>query len=319
MSPILFAVYVDSMLGRLEQSGVGCHIDEHFVGALAYADDVTLVAPSRSGIRTLINVCEQFSLDYEITFNGTKSQLLLFKGIFSNVSVCGFHVNGQYVEVSKCTMHLGHSVSSSDRTEIVKYAKSSFCSNFNIFRADFCHISSRLINILFQKYCCVFYGSPLWPLEGDMIKSSCVDWRKALRWVWSVDNRTHCYIITSLSNQVPLFWVKRRGLSNSSETVCPVKTILLKLFPRLPFVTQCLTQLAFVEVHWTVMASYLLNLIWMIISDNVWTKIDVLLDLINIREGNISCNGFTGEEINFMIYDICVNWICILAEYASFF
>ena len=36
LSPILFAVYVDSLLGRLEQSGVGCHIGGHFVGALAY-------------------------------------------------------------------------------------------------------------------------------------------------------------------------------------------------------------------------------------------------------------------------------------------
>ena len=31
LSPILFAVYVDSLLGRLEQSGVGCHIGGHFV------------------------------------------------------------------------------------------------------------------------------------------------------------------------------------------------------------------------------------------------------------------------------------------------
>ena len=51
-----------------------------------------------------------------------------FKGIFSNVSACGFHVNGQYVEVSKCAMHLGHSISSGDRTEIVKYANISFWS-----------------------------------------------------------------------------------------------------------------------------------------------------------------------------------------------
>ena len=73
LSPILFAVYVDSLVGRLDKSGVGCHIGGHFVGALANADDVTLVAPSRSGIRTLINVCEQFALDNDITFNGTKS------------------------------------------------------------------------------------------------------------------------------------------------------------------------------------------------------------------------------------------------------
>ena len=79
MSLILFAVYVDSVLGRLEQSGVGCHIGGYFVGALAYADDVTLVAPRPSGIRTLINVCEQYALDYDITFNGTKSQQMFLK------------------------------------------------------------------------------------------------------------------------------------------------------------------------------------------------------------------------------------------------
>ena len=90
LSPILFAVYVDSLLGRLEQSGVGCHIGGHFVGALAYADDVTLVAPSRSGIRTLINVCEQFALDYDITFNGTKSQLMFLKVDFLTFLLVAF-------------------------------------------------------------------------------------------------------------------------------------------------------------------------------------------------------------------------------------
>ena len=79
MSSILFAVYVDSLLGRLEQSGVGCYIGGHFVGALAYDNDVTLAAPSRSGIRILINVCEQFALDYDITFNGTKSKIMFLK------------------------------------------------------------------------------------------------------------------------------------------------------------------------------------------------------------------------------------------------
>ena len=55
---------------------------------------------------------------------------MFFKGRFSNVSACGFHVNGQYVEVSKRAMHLGHTISSGDRTEIVKYAKISFWNSF---------------------------------------------------------------------------------------------------------------------------------------------------------------------------------------------
>ena len=117
----------------------------------------------------LVNACEQFSLDYGINFNGTKSQLMFFKGRFPNISACGLHVNGQYVEVSKCAMHLGHSISSGDRN--CEVCEKKFWSSFNIFRADFGHISSRLKILLFHKYCCVFYGSPLWPLEGAMIQS----------------------------------------------------------------------------------------------------------------------------------------------------
>ena len=47
---------------------------------------------------------------------------------------------------------------------------------------------------------------------------------------------------------------------------------------------------------------------WHLISDNVCIQIDVFFfNVINVRDGNISCDGFTGEEISYMIYDICVN------------
>ena len=32
---------------------------------------------------------------------------------------------------------------------------------------------------------------------------------------------------------------------------------------------------------------------WRLISDNVFNTLYVLLDLINVRDGNISCDGFT--------------------------
>ena len=46
ISPILFALYIDDLLYELEQSGVGCYLDDLFVGALTYADDLTLLAPT---------------------------------------------------------------------------------------------------------------------------------------------------------------------------------------------------------------------------------------------------------------------------------
>ena len=44
----------------------------HFTGALAYADDITLLSPSMSGLRTLSKVCEEYATEFDVTFIGQK-------------------------------------------------------------------------------------------------------------------------------------------------------------------------------------------------------------------------------------------------------
>ena len=51
---ILFSIYTDG-LKRLQETGVGCHMGHHFSAALAYADDITLMSPSRSCLAILVN------------------------------------------------------------------------------------------------------------------------------------------------------------------------------------------------------------------------------------------------------------------------
>jgi len=50
LSPVLFCIYIDGLLTKLSESGVGCNMGEDFLGALAYADDIVLIAPSPSAI-----------------------------------------------------------------------------------------------------------------------------------------------------------------------------------------------------------------------------------------------------------------------------
>ena len=45
LSPLLFNVYLDELILLLWEQGVGCHMNDMFVGAFCYADDVTLLAP----------------------------------------------------------------------------------------------------------------------------------------------------------------------------------------------------------------------------------------------------------------------------------
>ena len=50
ISPIFFNLYLDPMLIRHRESRIGCHINNVFTGALAYADDVTIICPSLRGL-----------------------------------------------------------------------------------------------------------------------------------------------------------------------------------------------------------------------------------------------------------------------------
>jgi len=54
-------VYIDDLLLRLSSSGVGCNLGLNFVGALAYADDIVLLAPTPSAMRILLQICDSYA------------------------------------------------------------------------------------------------------------------------------------------------------------------------------------------------------------------------------------------------------------------
>ena len=69
LSPIFWAVYADPMLERLRQLGLGAHIAGLFMGAVCYADDVLLVAPTRNAMQRMLVEVEDFAAKSNITFS----------------------------------------------------------------------------------------------------------------------------------------------------------------------------------------------------------------------------------------------------------
>ena len=78
LSPILFTLYIDDLLMDLKEQGVGCFGDSFFAGALCYADDLVLLAPSPSALRIMICCCEDFAASPGLRFNASKFQLIRF-------------------------------------------------------------------------------------------------------------------------------------------------------------------------------------------------------------------------------------------------
>ena len=66
LSPILFSIYIDILLQKLKNSGLGCYVSHTFTGALGYADDLSLIFPSLSGLCQMIQICKQYGMEYSI-------------------------------------------------------------------------------------------------------------------------------------------------------------------------------------------------------------------------------------------------------------
>ena len=66
LPPTLFSVYIDDLLKQLRN---GCHIDGLWVEAAGYADDLVLLAPSRTTMQSMLYVCEQFARSHNLQFS----------------------------------------------------------------------------------------------------------------------------------------------------------------------------------------------------------------------------------------------------------
>ena len=69
LSPSLFSLYMDELVVKLRKLGLGCHISGVFFGAALYADDLVLLAPSRSALQQMLQLCEEYSLDHNLAFS----------------------------------------------------------------------------------------------------------------------------------------------------------------------------------------------------------------------------------------------------------
>ena len=151
LSPLLFGIYIDELLLRLKKSGIGCRMGIHYVGALGFADDITLICPTVYGLKLMINICEQFAEEYDLTFNGSKSQLLIFNKNKSHTPDPCIKINGNSIKKVSSTTHLGNLLHTEKDYECIEEGKKSLNCTVNMFLSCF-KVCNHSIKIkLFQQ------------------------------------------------------------------------------------------------------------------------------------------------------------------------
>ena len=83
LSSFLFTLYIDELSYQLSyqlnNSNVGCHINNACLSHLFYADDLCLMAPSPMGLQHLINICANYGFENDLLLNRSKSMYMVVK------------------------------------------------------------------------------------------------------------------------------------------------------------------------------------------------------------------------------------------------
>ena len=115
LSPDFFAVYINDLIAMLKSMGLGCHVINLFIACLLFADDMSVIAPTREALQQLLNTCASYCQKFCLKFNVAKTKVMVFgkfsRSISSLAKVSVGDVLVDYVE--KCK-YLGFYLTSHD-------------------------------------------------------------------------------------------------------------------------------------------------------------------------------------------------------------
>ena len=164
LSPYLFNIYIDELSNKLNKRKIGCFIGNSILNHLMYADDLVLISPSTSGLRILLNDCQQYGIEHDIKYNSKKSAIMFIKPKkLPNIMLHEFKINNEVINVVNKYTYLGHIISDSlaDDLDILKQQRIIYAQANSIIRKFFmCTLNVKLT--LFRSYCSPMYLAQLW-------------------------------------------------------------------------------------------------------------------------------------------------------------
>ena len=330
LSPVLFCIYFDELINELQIAKYGCYIGFCFVGVLAYADDLVLLAPSASATRQMLKICDEFGERYSVVFNAAKSKVILclanrsVRSSLINKPIPVFYIGGNVIQYVNEWPHLGHIISvNCDDAKDIMSRRSSLIGQINNILCNFRKVDCSTKIRLVKAYCTSLYGCELWDLSNNCIENICTAWRRGIRQVWRVPNTTHSSLLPGLCETLPLrdlFYKRMLNLIyqclNSQSPIVNFITRHSILFGRMNStvgrnVLSCCERYH-TTINCIVNRTFLVNNIDRVVCtelEAVSNNVDMLRELLCCREGtfNLSNSSFSHYDIEQLIIFVCTS------------
>ena len=210
-SPILFCLYVDSLIKELRSSGLGCQIGGIYLGIAVYADDIFLLSASRNGLQSMVDICQRFAEKFNLRFSTnpqnvskSKTKCIIFSSkVTERRNVSPILLDGAPLPWVEELKHLGNIVQSDNSmTTDITVKRAKFIGKVHSLNQEFYFCNPYVVMNLYKIYACSFYSSSLFDLFGWKLGQLYRTWNKAVRILFNVPMNTHTYLIETISKSL---------------------------------------------------------------------------------------------------------------------
>jgi hypothetical protein len=314
LSPILYSIYNDELLQRLKNNGDGCWVGNHFFGALSYADDLCIMSPTLTGLQNMLQLCEIYGKEYDVMYNSSKTKCMKFSKQVQNVeNMPDVNLCGQSLKWVQSFKYLGNWISSdlSEEFEINKKLGIFYGSVNNLY-SSFRNIGVNHLGMLFNSYCCVFYGSQAWSLSDKNVDKIYVAWNKAVRHICNIPYNTHTLFLPFLVKTLCIrdeLYLRSAKMINTMLHSNNASMKFLAEWSINSYVTiigrnrKIISDTLCCELQDANIKKNLFDKL----SNTFTLECHMIRELLDIRDGNIDLPGFTIYDVHDILHNVCIN------------
>ena len=181
---------------------MGCHLGDVFCWAVGYADDILLLAPSRSAMATMLNICETYAEENNLEFSTdpdpvkSKSKCIFMQGHMRQPKPLNLKLYGVDLPWVKTATHLGHELSEDCKMDLdMRNKRADFINKSTEVRECFNFAQPNQVLQAVKTYCCAMYGAMTWPLFSPKANEVFNSWNTCVKLAWGVPRSTHTYFV----------------------------------------------------------------------------------------------------------------------------
>ena len=192
------------MLQSLKNSGYGCTIGTHLFGAVAYADDVLIMATSVQGLQQMVDLCQQHAAENNLVFSTDvdprKSKTMCIAFNCSNrEQLAPVQLNGDDLPWVSKAKHIGNWLNEDGSTDLDLRVKGIFIQTAMELNQEFSSLPASIrmrLNMLYNSH---FSGSNIWKLESEAASKLYSSWNKNIKLIFDLPWATHRWILEEIS------------------------------------------------------------------------------------------------------------------------